>query len=257
MIPLVDKSLVDLLEQRQTSVIPASYVRLGYGVSAGRDAHRDTSDGEVLRGQLDEVEGKAVAPRLPGPHPTRVHRRGQRGLDGEALAASFRFRRADGAPHDRPQRDGQRCEPSAWTSSTFRNSTSGYNAGSSSRANVVFPAPFAPAITIASGMATSGDHHLRFGSPVNLFKTVRSWRPIWAAPFTLSRPSRCAWLASEDRIISICSSSGISWARFRCDGSSATGASRQRTAVRPQGRSCRIARRRSHAPAGGGHSERR
>jgi hypothetical protein len=48
-----------------------------------------------------------------------------------------------------------KVEVSVWTSSTFRKSTSGYRAGSNSRANVVFPAPLAPAITIASGIAAS------------------------------------------------------------------------------------------------------
>ena len=48
MIPLVDKRLVDLLEERKTSMIPTSYVDLRHGVSTGCDAHRHTSDREIL-----------------------------------------------------------------------------------------------------------------------------------------------------------------------------------------------------------------
>ena len=106
MIPLVDEWLVDLLEERQASVVPASYVPLGYRVSPSRDAHRHTSHGEVLRRQLDEVEGHAVARCLPGPHPTRVHRRGQRGLDGEASAAPFRI--GEPTEHLTTSRNGMR-----------------------------------------------------------------------------------------------------------------------------------------------------
>ena len=57
MIPLVYKRLVELLEKRETSMISTSYIHLGHGVSAGCDAHRHTPDGEILGGQLDEVQG--------------------------------------------------------------------------------------------------------------------------------------------------------------------------------------------------------
>jgi hypothetical protein len=78
-------------QKRETSMISTSYVHLGHGVSARRDAHRHPPHGEILRGQLDEVQGDSVSPRLPGPNSPRVHRGRQRRLDREAIAALFRF----------------------------------------------------------------------------------------------------------------------------------------------------------------------
>src|SRR5690242_14687840 len=48
---------------------------------------------------------------------------------------------------------------SIWISSTFRKRAEGYRTGTIWRANVVFPAPLAPAIRTASGKACSKDGH--------------------------------------------------------------------------------------------------
>lgn len=40
MVPLVDKTLVDLLEKSKTSVIPAPYVRFRHAMPTGSDTHR-------------------------------------------------------------------------------------------------------------------------------------------------------------------------------------------------------------------------
>ena len=73
MIPLVDKRFVDVLEERKTSMIPTSHIDLRHGVSTGGDADCHTSDSEIVRGQLDEMQGDTVAPSLPRRDSPRVH----------------------------------------------------------------------------------------------------------------------------------------------------------------------------------------
>ena len=131
-----------------------AYVGLRDSMSARSDSHRDALDGEVFGRDLDEMEIDAISERSPLLDAPSVHGRGQSRLEGEALPEVLSIRE----PAQQFTACGYRmrqCRILELKLVRVEESDIGWSAGNSCRANVVFPAPFAPECLARTSIASA------------------------------------------------------------------------------------------------------